>query len=484
MTKRVSPFKHLLQVALKDVTPIRLWLLFATAALGCLLFGGWAAFTVKQHIHALETVGSDAAPSVIAAHQIKIGVASMDGALADELLSVPGQAQARELAEDFEKNRLNVCRELVAAAKNITYGHAEQEPIENIQFALGSFDMQAQKARDLHQTGTDGDAVTTYRQALATLQEKILTNADDLNKANADVLEETYGREKSASALSRGAVLVLGMVLVGVLLYIHIYLTVHFRRRLNMPLILTMLILTVFLRYLTSQLSFSAHGLIVAKEDAYNSVLALLDARASAYLADSAQSRCLLDKQDIARQQKLFQTNMDRIATIKEGEDGRAILARAKEQLEAGQKPNLAGLSGALADELSNVRFEGERQAALDCLDTFLAYRDVSAREQKLLTEGKQKEALFIGLGYDPHGSNIAFRLFDDALVRTLAINQEELKHSVESARHALDYLFTGSIVLSIAMVIATYLGLRPRIQEYQVESYLHSKSPKKTHSH
>ncbi len=453
-------------------------------ALGSLLFCLAAVVTVQQHIHALETVGSDAAPSVIAAHRIKIGVASMDGALADELLSAPGQPQARELIEDFEKNRMNVCRELVAAAKNITYGHAEQGPIESIQIALGTYEMQAQLARDLHQSGKEVEAVGAYRQALATLQEKILPCADDLNKANADVLEETYGQEKkSASALSRGLVLVLGMVLVGVLLYIHIYLSVHFRRRLNLPLLLTMLTLSLFLRYLTSALADSSRGLIVAKEDAYNSVLALLDARASAGLANSAQSRCLLDRQDLDNQQKYFQSNMDRICSLKEGLDGVAILASARQQLAAGQKTSLPGLTGALADELANVRFEGERQAALDCLDTFLTYRDVGAKEQKLLFDGKVEEAKFIGLGYDPHGSNMAFSKFDDAIVRTLAINQEELERAVHNARHALDGLFTGSIALSALMVIATYLGLRPRIQEYQVESYLHSKHRKKGHS-
>ncbi len=400
MTKRVSPIKHLLSVAGKDITPVRLWLLFAYASLGCFLFCLMSVITVKQHIHALETVGSDAAPSVIAAHQIKIGVASMDRALTDQLLSPPGHPQEAELVQDFEKDRISVCRELVAAAKNITYGKAEQEPIENIQIALGTFEMQAQAARDFHKEGKEAESLAAYRQTLTTLREKILPNADDLNKANSDVLEETYGREKSASALSRGAVLVLGMVLVGVLFYIHIFLSVRFRRRLNAPLLMSMLVLSVFVRHLTNNLAESSHGLTVAKEDAYNSVLALLDARASAYLAESAQSRCLLDRKDMERQQELFQANMDRIATVKEGEDGIAILSNARKQLEAGQKPSLSGLSGYLADELLNVRFEGEGQAALDCLESFLAYRDISAKEQKKrLTDNKQADALFIGLG-------------------------------------------------------------------------------------
>jgi hypothetical protein len=479
MTGKVSPLKHLLDVAGRDVTPVRLWLLFATASLGSFLFCLASVITVKQHIHALETVGSDAAPSVIAAHQIKIGVASMDGALTDQLLSPPGQTQARELTEEFEKHRANVCRELVAAAKNITYGHAEQEPIENIQVALGTFEMQAQAARDFHEAGKDAEALAVYRQALNTLQDKIFPEADNLNKANSDVLEETYGREKSLSALSRGLVLVLGMVLFGVILYIHIYLSVRFRRRLNVPLILSMLVLALFVRYLTDNLGESSHGLVVAKEDAYNSVLALLDARAAANLANAAQSRCLLDKADMVAQQKLFQFNMDRIATIAQGQDGQKILASAQAQLETGKKPSLPGLSGALADELANIRFEGERQAALDCLESYLAYRAVSAKEQKAISEGKQADALFIGLGYDPHGSNIAFSRFDDALVRTLRINSEELKRSVNRARHALDYLFSGSIVCSLALIAAIYLGLRPRIQEYQAESYLHTRHKK-----
>ena len=219
-SKKISPLRGLLKAALRDVTPVRLWLLFGMATFGFVCFCAATVVTVKQHMHALDTVGSDAAPSVIAAHQIKIGVAAMDHALADQLLSVPGQRAANELIDDFEKSRASVCRELVGAAKNITYGHSEQEPIENMQIALGTFEMQSQTARDLHDAGQNDQTVVAYRKALATVNDKILTSADDLNKANSDVLEETYGREKSASALSCLLVLVLGMVLIGLCCFI------------------------------------------------------------------------------------------------------------------------------------------------------------------------------------------------------------------------------------------------------------------------
>ncbi|MBU6451600.1 MAG: hypothetical protein KGS72_07475 [Cyanobacteria bacterium REEB67] len=478
--KKLSPLRSLVRAALRDVTPIRLWLLFGLATLGFLCFCIATVVTVKQHMHALDTVGSDAAPSVISAHQIKIAVAAMDEALTDQLMTAPGQRAYGELVDDFEKSRQNVCRELVVAAQNITYGHVEQEPIENIQIALGAFEMQAQRARDLHEGGKDVDALGAYRQALATVGDKILTAADDLNKANSDVLEETYGREKSASALSRGLVLVLGMVLIGLLLYINIFISVRFKRRLNMPLIFTMLFLAIFLRHLTSTLGESSHGLVVAKEDAYNSVLALLDARAAAYLADATLSRCLLDGEDVGNQKKFFQANLDRIAVLPAGQSGQTVLAAALKQAENGQKVSVSGFGGALADELGNIRFEGERMAALDCLTTFLNFRETSNQELNFILAGKRDDAISIGLGYDPHGTHEAFNRFDDAMVRTLQINQEALSRSVKNARHALDGLVGGSIAFCVLMVLSTYLGLRPRIQEYQIESYLHRRDLKK----
>jgi len=476
MNRPKSPVKQLIRAALRDVTPIRLWVLFAAVGFGFTLFCVVSVITVRQHLHALKTVGSDAAPSVISAHRIKIGLAAMDGALADELMSVCGQRPARELNADFEKNRLDVCREIVSAAKNITY-EKEQAPIENIQLALGQFLMQAQTARDLHQEGKDAEAVVAYRVAWSTLKDKILPSADDLNLANSNVLEETYGRERSASALSRGLVLVLGMVLICVLFYLHIYLSVHFHRRLNLPIIFSVVILAIFLRFLTSALGESSMGLTRAKEEAYNSVLALLDARASAYLADAALSRGLLDHENMQVNLTACKDSLDRIASFPDNVPGPVILYTAAKSLDAGRKPNLPNLTGALAQELGNVQFDGEKEGAIDSFETFLVYRDRCAQQRQLMTDGKDADALCLGLGFDPHGTNMAFGRFDDALVRTLRINNTELEQSVRKARRALQFLEPGSIILSILLVIATYLGLRPRIQEYQAESFLHRKN-------
>ena len=42
----------------------------------------------------------------------------------------------------------------------------------------------------------------------------------------------------------------------------------------------------------------------------------------------------------------------------------------------------MPGFSGALADELANIRFEGERQAALDCLKQHFSITAIRMRRR------------------------------------------------------------------------------------------------------
>ena len=143
----MEPLQQIFQSACRDVTPVRLKLLLLANCLGAVLFLLVSLGTVQQHLHAVQTVGEDAAPSVIDAHEIKIGVLKMDADLADELLYPSGQQEGQESAQDFDKCRVEVGKQLVAAARNITYGAAEQTPIETIQTALGQYEMQAHHVR-------------------------------------------------------------------------------------------------------------------------------------------------------------------------------------------------------------------------------------------------------------------------------------------------------------------------------------------------
>jgi hypothetical protein len=206
------------------------------------------------------------------------------------------------------------------------------------------------------------------------------------------------------------------------------------------------------------------------------------------------------------------------VASFAPGYHSATTIELAKKQLAEHEKLNLPGFSGSIANELGNVRFDGEGDAALQALQAFADYlacdqrmraaaastnpgsasvppaakpasanttstavlpasKSASAKPASAAVAPASKSfelATRIGLGYDPNSSNYFFSKYEDALGRTLNINQEHLNFAVEKAIAELNGLVTGSLLLSLLIIICTYLGLLPRIEEYQTKAYLH----------
>jgi hypothetical protein len=468
MQTPVRPFQLVVTRTLQNATPSRLRLLLALITLSAFLFCLVAVTTIHQHAHAIDTVGTYAAPSIFAAEQIKIGFDTMDAALADELLYSPQQAESQEMEDEFEKSRLEVCRRLVDAARNITYGKAEELPIQYIQAGFGQFLMEAEEARLKHQIGKNNEALLAYRKVLKTLQETLRTNADALVKANVDELEEAYAKEKSAAGLSSGFVLVLGLILLAVLLYTQIYLRVRFRRRLSVPLLVATITTCFFLSHLSSALGNCSRDTKVAKEDAYDSIVALLAARSNVYDANAAESRWLLDHEYAPVHEKYFKDKTDAVAHFSSDHNfDETIAAARRHQQSHRERLNLPGFEGQLALELGNIRFSGEEEAAIESLEAFRDYYRADAKIRKLENSGDHAGALKLGLGYDPYGSNYLFSKFDDALCRTLKINQDQLAASVKAAKEDLSNLMLASLSIVVLVSFCGFLGLLPRMEEY-----------------
>jgi hypothetical protein len=464
---KLDPLQHMVKTSFQDITPVRLRLLLIANCLLALFFCLAAMGTVHQHEHAALTVGHDAAPSVVAAYEIKGGAAQMDGLLAEELLYNPTDDEALQVASSFEKWRTNVSKQLVAAARNITYGRSEQLPIENLQIAFGKYQMQAQSALDAHNASNQPVALNSYRASLETLENQLLPNADALNKANADVLESTYSEEKSASALAASGVLVIGILLIASLTVSQIYLRRKFRRRLNVPLLLATICTIIFVNHIYSELRHSAEHLKVAKEDSYNSMVAILAARSSVFDANAAQNRWLLDRAHADVHENTFAGDIRSIASFAPGHDFASTLDSVQKQLSAGEKISLPGFSGTLADELANIRFEGEGQVAVEALAALKDYAETDKRMRELEKSGNHQAAVKLGLSYFPDASKFAFSKLDDALNRTLKINQQQFENGIKSSLKELNGLDVFSVVFSLFIAICVYTGLRPRMAEY-----------------
>ena len=287
-----------------STTPTRLkialiscWMLAAVLCIVVLF--GWT-----QHWHAVKTVGVDAAPSVMAAHKIKIYIETLDADLVNELLGKPGEMA--DYVKDFDKNRVEIGKQIIAASKNITYGDAEQVPIQQIQDSLGRYLMVAQAARDAHVRGEQASILSEYRKGYTIFKEEIVPAANDLNAANNSVLQATYEAQKRASQQTLILTLVAGSTLVLLLIVTQVYVTRNFRRMLNPALALATVVAVVFVWYTASTFVSHSHNLQGVKQDSYDSVAALLDARADAYEANAAESRWLLDRQMRAEHERTF----------------------------------------------------------------------------------------------------------------------------------------------------------------------------------
>lgn len=412
----------------------------------------------RVHRNAMQTVGVDAAPSIVAAQHIKTALADMDSNAANELLGAPG-AMPQAVAT-YESRRIEASNALIAAAENITYGDSERKPILTLQVGIGAYERLIQRARDLHESNSPG-TVAAYRQANALMNGTLLPAADSLDRANNEVLEHTYNSQSARSFGVRAFVLLAGAVALLALAAVQLFLSRRMRRTFN-PLLLSATLLTLTLAlYAWMAMESERSQLKVAKEDAFASIHALWQARAIAYQANGDESRYLLDPAHAKDHEDAFSAKSDSLVKLPAGMDRNQVLSDLR------RAKHVEGFSGFLADELNNITFPGEREAALRSLTAWQGYLDVDTKIRQLEHQGQTRQAIDLCLGTAQGQSNWAFDEFDSALLATLAINQRAFDASVSKGLAAVGSLETKAIVAAIVIALLCFLGLAPRIREY-----------------
>jgi hypothetical protein len=414
---------------------------------------------VRVHRDAMKTVGQDSAPSIIAAQHIKSALADMDADAVNELLGAPGAMG--ESVKAYEARRVEAAKALIAAAENITYGESERTPIQSLQVGLGTYERLIQRARDLHERG-DAKFVAAYREAAKLMDETLLPAADALDKANNQVLERTYDGQSGNSGAARMFVGVTGLLLLASLVVVQSFLTRRTRRTLNLLLVCATLVVAATLQYTMGAMATEQRQLKVAKEDAFTSIHALWRARAVSYWANSDESRYLLDPEHAAEHERNFFTKSGLLARLPGGMSLADIATAEQNSIK------VAGFSGYLADELNNITFSGEREAAIDTLLRFEDYLGVDKQIRQLERSGAHQKAVDLCIGTQVGQSNWAFDRFDKALGATLQINQTAFDGAVGKGFAALDGMEIKASVLVVAMALLIFLGLAPRIREYE----------------
>jgi hypothetical protein len=417
------------------------------------------AFGARVHRGAMQTVGKDSAPSIISAQHIKSALADMDANAANELLGPPGTMQ--DAMAVYEARRVEASKALIAAAENITYGDSERNPILALQVGLGFYERLIQKARDLHQTGAAG-TVIAYGEAAALMDGTLLPAADALDQANNQVLERTYESQSARSFGARALVLLAGAIALLVLAGVQVFLSRRMHRSFNPALLGATLIAVVLTLYAWQAMENEHHQLKVAKEDAFTSLHALWRARAVSYEANGGESRYLLDATHAKEHEEAFFAQSQSLASLPRDRSLDQIVAALR------RGAHVNAFSGYLADELNNITFAGEQQAAIRSLVTWEAYLDLDTKIRQLQRQGQTRQAIELCLGNAQGQSDWAFDQFDRALLSTLDINQKAFDAAVASGLSAVGALEIKALAAAILLALLSFLGMAPRIREYE----------------
>jgi hypothetical protein len=416
---------------------------------------------VQAQRQAVQTIGKDSAPSIINAQRIKDSLVDLDANAANELIAKPGQNPAAVKAYGDRQKKLAML--IVNAAENITYGDAERQPIEQLQVELGNYMMLVQQARDYHQQGNTNLMLSAYRSSAEKIDKILLPTADELDEVNWRELERVYAQQQNIRQGSIGLILLSGAGLVGVLVALQLFLNARMRRTIN-PFLLLATILAVGSVLDTTRVFLSTgHHLKVAKEDAFTSLHALRQGRAIAYSANASESRYLLDKTFASSHEQAFFRQVNRIAKLPAGMTYDRLLSEVR----SGQLPT--GFSGFMADELNNITFRGEREAAVKTLDAFVRYLAIDAQIRQLETSGQHQAAVALCIGTNSGQSNWAFEEFKKAHSATMDINKAEFDRAIAASFNTLNRFEVKMPVLMGAIALFTLLGLRPRMREYLI---------------
>ncbi|WP_280665255.1 MULTISPECIES: hypothetical protein [unclassified Kitasatospora] len=459
-------------------TPRLLRALTALCLVTVLTTAAVAAAVLTGARDGIDTVGHQAAPQAVRAADLSFALSDMDAQAADLLLigADPDFAALRQQTQTtYEQRRAQADADLQGAAEASANDPAGQRAVQSVFGELGQYEALVARAQLLEDQAKapagkpSADALDAYRQATDLLRQQLLPAAGQVTAANAATVDRVYAAQRGDLAAGWWWLLVTGVLALLALAVLQRTLAVRFRRVLNPPLAAVTLLLALALGYGLSLASRADQHLVVAKSNAYDSVIALSQARAVAYDMNADESRYLIDPARADSYEQSFLDKTQSIVRLKGATlaDYNTELARAVDAHRA--SPAAVPFDGFLGEELRNITFPGEQAAADRALTTFQTYQVDDRRIRALRDQGRLKDAVTFDTGTAAGQSNADFDRFSQALGDVLGINQRAFDGAVAGADADLGTgtAAMGALALAAALALIT-LGVRPRLREYR----------------
>jgi hypothetical protein len=398
-----------------------------------------------------KTIGQDSAPSIIAAEEMSADFANIDANAANYLL---GSAVDADVATQlFEFRRAAATKRLVDAAQNITYGDAERVPVIIMFENLGRYLEAVAQARYRHDRGDVAGALDMYRVATDLMHHRILPAAAALDTANADVMARMYDAHAKSGLGSWMLAVTVGVLLVVALLWAQLFLFMRTRRLFNPALVAATALAVAFTGYLLTRFETANYDLKVARMDAFVSIRALWQIRATAFDAAGDASRYLLDRERASYFENAFRANVAKLTN-------RTPATNHVSDVGSG--------TGLFADEWNNVTFPGELAAATGMIDGFARYYVVDDAMRRVEKGGRHADAVELCIGSKVGDAGPAFDAFDEFAQRAIRINEavfDQLMQEGDRGLRRAEILDPG---FAVSIALLGFVGVRRRLREYQ----------------
>lgn len=428
---------------LTGVAAAALALLFAAVAAGGTTAGD-----------GLRVIGRDAGPQVVATSGLYFGLSDMDALIADVLVMGPedGGLRAKALAR-YEQQRSAANLALLEAFQLAGDDQAERRTIQSVLDGLGRYEQLVARAllldsQSSHAAGDPPASVLgVYRDATDLMRQVLLPQAYNLTLESGTIVRRTYDDTAGMLPLVRAAVIVAGLLALGCLLYLQVYLARRFRRVLGLALVGATLATAGAMAAGLSVIQRDIDFLRTAKFEGFDSVVTLARARAIGNSMQGDQSRFLLDKERADTYEHRFLDKSQRLMYVEAGSLAKYQTAvRGAEDFRGMLGPELAGAT------------------AKPVLDAYLRYQEADSLMRARAATGRTGEAVAVRLGEVRQ----AFAKYDEELVKVAERKQSVFISAVDRGERALDELWT---VLPFAMGgigVLLALGVWPRLREYR----------------
>ncbi|WUH96877.1 hypothetical protein OHR68_25365 [Spirillospora sp. NBC_00431] len=441
----------------------------ATVLLVALLAVSWWAIANARE--GVRVIGQDAGPQVVATGDLYFQLTDMDSQLANALLigGAAGGGRDQALAR-YNENRQKAGNALLKAAK-LADERTEDNTARDVLDALGRYERLAGQALLLdqqsgHASGPPSQKVIDiYRQATDLMKLDLLPKAYNLTLDNGTLVRHTYEDKRSAVLTGRTWILVTGLALLAVLVAFQLFLAARFRRLLNVPLVAATLGTFALVVAGTAMLSGQADHLRKAKEEGFDSILALSRTRAISNSAAADETRFLLDP---GRADAYEQVYLSKSQTVLYLKAGNLAEYNAAVQKNLSFEPGRAPFLGFLGTEANRPTESDERQAQMvDALNKVIKdYQKVQSndRQMRTLVHGGKRDAAVAARG----ASAADFTEYDRSLQNLAKIHQTAFDEAVADGDDGTSGWYGVLPIAGVVIALLVLVGVRPRLAEYR----------------